>query len=137
MPPLFGFNTSPQDVQYCSFRRLQRSKSRARDDFACPRNHARENFRWGLVSERSPLIMRALPFRYHDSSLRAWIARRSGATIPGLPAESVGHRSLTICLKQLVWALARAIVPEPTLTGACTPRFRLEKAHSLYVLFLY
>jgi hypothetical protein len=47
----------------------------------------------------------------------------------------LGFRSLTICLKQLVWALARAIVPEPTPTGACTPRFRLEKAHSFYVLF--
>src|SRR5688500_10224241 len=80
--------------------------------------------------------MRAPAFPNPFPRKRGWRARETGDILPSLPAASVGLRSLTICLKQLVWALARAIVPEPTPTGACTPRFRLEKAHSLYVFLL-
>src|SRR5690606_10042035 len=79
--------------------------------------------------------------------------RHSGAAIPDFSksralgaGENPGYNSgsaqgpalsvcsLTICLKQLVWALARAIVPEPHREGVRTRSARLEKAHSLYAL---
>ena len=56
-----------------------------------------------------------------------------GAMISGLPGFP--GRSLKICLKQLVWALARAIVPE-SRTVPFWHREWLEKAHSLYVFML-
>src|SRR6185436_18877424 len=106
MPLVLGFNTSPRDVQYCSFHRLRWSKA-LRAWFRAPvRGRSKELAVGGLVSERSPLIMRAPPFRYRKSSLRAWMARRSGVRILGLPAGS-GWASLFNNLSQATCVGAR------------------------------
>jgi hypothetical protein len=69
-----------------------------------------------------------LTFLVSDLAELEW--QQFGAKISGLPGFP--GRSLKICLKQLVWALARAIVPEPrTVPFWC--REWLEKAHSLNV----
>ena len=47
------------------------------------------------------------------------------------PASFCGARSLTISLKQLVWALARAIVPESTRADACVQTLGSKKLTNL------
>ena len=151
MPLLFRFNTQPPERRYCSdwlwggqkraittpagnSRRGSHVEARARGIHRA--DGRRTFFRPGLVQDESTLIMRAPAFPNCNPRTRAWRARGTGVRIPGLPAASVRLRSLTICLKQLVWALARAIVPEPTPTGACTPRIGSKKLTCLYVFLL-
>jgi hypothetical protein len=52
----------------------------------------------------------------------------------GLPGTKLSGRSLKNQLKQLVWALARAIVPEPSQEGVRILEAGLEKAHMFYVI---